>query len=122
MPAIDYPHADIRRIMEVNVTGAYIVAQAAARIMMEHTLNSSIVMIASMSGQIANRFVFVACKQFNAFSLWGEHRGLSCSAYNTSKGAIHQLSRSLSSEWAGSKIRVNTLSPGCQRLLLSVPS
>lgn len=55
--AIDYPHADIRKIMDVNVTGAFIMAQAAARAMMEHKLKSSIVMIASMSGSIANRSV-----------------------------------------------------------------
>ncbi len=57
-------------------------------------IKGSLVLIASMSGQIANR-------------------GLTCTAYNTSKAAVHQMCRSLAQEWGPEYgIRVNTLSPG----------
>jgi NAD(P)-dependent dehydrogenase (short-subunit alcohol dehydrogenase family) len=53
--AIDYPLDGFRRILEVNVTGSFLVAKHTARIMREEGTSGSIVFIASMSGQIANR-------------------------------------------------------------------
>lgn len=55
-------------------------------------------MIASMSGQIANR-------------------GLTCTAYNSSKAAVHQMCRSVAQEWGQYGIRVNTLSAGVSSIL-----
>lgn len=67
IPALDYPVADFRRIMEVNVTGKYIARsvaltagtfltiQAAAREMKKREIRGSIVITASMSGSIANK-------------------------------------------------------------------
>ncbi|KAK5074573.1 hypothetical protein LTR70_010143 [Exophiala xenobiotica] len=80
LPAIDYPKTDFDRILGVNVTGAFLTAKYAAKKMMEHNVKGSIVMIASMSGQIANR-------------------GINCTAYNTSKAAVQQMCRSLAQEW-----------------------
>lgn len=91
--ALDYSAADFERMLKVNTTGVFITAKYAARAMMERGVSGSIVLIASMSGQIANR-------------------GLMCSAYNTSKAAVHQMGRSLAQEWGVNGIRVNTLSPG----------
>jgi NAD(P)-dependent dehydrogenase (short-subunit alcohol dehydrogenase family) len=53
--AIDYPLENFRKILEVNVTGSFLVAKYAARLMREEKNTGSIVFIASMSGQIANR-------------------------------------------------------------------
>ncbi|OJD15486.1 hypothetical protein AJ78_04250 [Emergomyces pasteurianus Ep9510] len=93
MPAIDYTAEDITRIMDVNYTGAFMTAQAVARQMIAYENHGSIVLIASMSGLIANR-------------------GLISPAYNASKAALIQLARSLAMEWGQEGIRVNSLSPG----------
>ena len=55
VPAIDYPMDGFRKIMEVNVTGTFLTIKHSARIFMKQRTPGSIVMIASMSGQVANR-------------------------------------------------------------------
>ncbi|WWC70482.1 uncharacterized protein I206_104433 [Kwoniella pini CBS 10737] len=98
--ALDMPIKDFRRIMEVNVTGTFITAQAAAREMKHRGIRGSIVVTASMSGSIANK-------------------GLTCLAYNTSKSALLQLCRSAAAEWGEYGIRVNSLSPGYIRTAMT---
>ncbi|PWN40960.1 oxidoreductase [Ceraceosorus guamensis] len=98
--ALDYEMEPFRRILKVNVEGTMIVAQATARIMKEHGLGGSIVLIASMSGSIANR-------------------GLFLTAYNSSKSAVLQMCRSLAVEWGEYGIRVNTVSPGYVRTAMT---
>ncbi|KAI9807945.1 MAG: hypothetical protein M1825_005251 [Sarcosagium campestre] len=92
-PALDYKASDANRLLEVNVTGVFMAAQAVAKQMIKYGNGGSIVMIASMSGTVANR-------------------GLISPIYNASKGAVLQLGRSLASEWGQHGIRVNTISPG----------
>ncbi|KAJ9117362.1 hypothetical protein QFC24_006456 [Naganishia onofrii] len=54
--SIDYPAADFRRVMDVNVAGTFFTIQAAARQMKKRKINNaSIVIVASMSGSIANK-------------------------------------------------------------------
>jgi NAD(P)-dependent dehydrogenase (short-subunit alcohol dehydrogenase family) len=53
--AIDYPTDGFKRILDVNVTGSFIMAKHTARLMKEAEVAGSIVFIASMSGHIANR-------------------------------------------------------------------
>jgi NAD(P)-dependent dehydrogenase (short-subunit alcohol dehydrogenase family) len=53
--AIDYPTDGFKRILDVNVTGSFLVAKHTARLMRDARNRGSIVFIASMSGQIANR-------------------------------------------------------------------
>ncbi|MCJ1304699.1 hypothetical protein MMC08_007512 [Hypocenomyce scalaris] len=92
-PALEYTAVDANRMFEVNITGAFMTAQATAKQMIRFGKGGSIVMIASMSGTIANR-------------------GLLCAAYNASKAGLLQLGRNLASEWGQHGIRVNTISPG----------
>lgn len=54
-PAIEYPVDGFRRIMDVNVTGTFLTIKHSARIFKAEGTKGSIVMIASMSGQVANR-------------------------------------------------------------------
>ncbi|KAI3397952.1 hypothetical protein diail_10028 [Diaporthe ilicicola] len=100
VPAIEYPKADFERMFSVNVTGTFLTAKHTARILIKNGVKGSIVMIASMSGDIANR-------------------GLTCSAYNSSKAAVQQLCRSVAQEWGQYGIRVNTLSPGYIRTAMT---
>jgi NAD(P)-dependent dehydrogenase (short-subunit alcohol dehydrogenase family) len=53
--ALDYPAADFDRILRVNVTGVFNTCKYAARILREKNSPGSIVIIGSMSGNIANR-------------------------------------------------------------------
>ncbi|RAR05401.1 ef hand domain-containing protein [Stemphylium lycopersici] len=91
--ALEYTAEDANRMFEVNITGSMMTAQAAAKQMIRFGSGGSIVLIASMSGTVANR-------------------GLICSAYNASKAGVLQLARNLASEWGEHNIRVNTISPG----------
>lgn len=54
-PALDYTAADADRMLGVNVTGVLMTAQAVARQMIRLGSTGSLVLIASMSGTIANR-------------------------------------------------------------------
>jgi NAD(P)-dependent dehydrogenase (short-subunit alcohol dehydrogenase family) len=53
--ALDYTAEDANRMFEVNITGVFMTAQAVAKQMIRFGNGGSIVMIASMSGSIANR-------------------------------------------------------------------
>lgn len=55
IPAVEYPKGDFDRIMHVNVTGTFLTAKHSARLLIKNGVKGSIVMIASMSGDIANR-------------------------------------------------------------------
>jgi NAD(P)-dependent dehydrogenase (short-subunit alcohol dehydrogenase family) len=77
----------------VNLTGEYIVARSAARVMMEKGIRGSIINMASMSGSIVN------IPQWQA-------------SYNASKAGVIHMTKSLAIEWADAGIRVNSLSPG----------
>lgn len=62
--ALDYSATDANRMFEVNVTGALMTAQAAAKQMIRFGNGGSVVLIASMSGSVANRVCI--CWAFHA--------------------------------------------------------
>ncbi|BFZ56692.1 hypothetical protein PYCC9005_003740 [Savitreella phatthalungensis] len=88
-----YEAERFRRVMDINVTGSFLVAQACAKHMIELKTGGSIIFIASMSGHIVN-YPQPQC------------------AYNASKAAVIQLAKSLAAEWSPYGIRVNSISPG----------
>ncbi|KAJ5827507.1 hypothetical protein N7447_004270 [Penicillium robsamsonii] len=91
--ALAYSASDSNALLEVNVTGVFMTAQAVAKQMIRFGNGGSIALVASMSGTVVNR-------------------GLICPVYNASKAAVIQLARNLAAEWGQYNIRVNTLSPG----------
>lgn len=82
-----------RQVIDINLTGEYIVARSAGRVMVEKGIKGSIINMASMSGTIVN------VPQWQA-------------SYNASKAGVIHMTRSLAVEWAPYGIRVNSISPG----------
>jgi len=80
-----------RQTYDVNVHGAWFVAQAAARKMKASGRGGSIVNIASITGI---------------------RTGASTAAYASSKAALIHMTHALAMEWARYRIRVNALAPG----------
>lgn len=89
--AEDLPDDEWRMMMEVNVNGVFWCARAFGRAMIA-AKRGVIVNIGSMSGTIVNR-------------------PQAQTAYNTSKAAVHHLTRNLAAEWAPHGIRVNAVAP-----------
>ena len=89
-PAVEIPREDWEKVMAVNVTGSFLCARAAARLMLPRS-----------SGSIVN-----------LSSIMGLSGGLYPNAsYQTSKGAIVNMTRALAMEWARDGIRVNAVAP-----------
>lgn len=84
---------EFRECININLTGEYIVAREAARVMIAAKQPGSIINIASISGSIVN----IPQRQ---------------AAYNASKAGVMQMTKSLAVELIDEKIRVNSISPG----------
>lgn len=93
IPAEEMTFEQWYKVINVNLNGVFLTAQAAGKLMIEQGSGGSIINTASMSAHIVN----VPQPQ--------------C-AYNASKAAVIQLTKSLAIEWAKHNIRVNSLSPG----------
>ncbi|MBB4302928.1 NAD(P)-dependent dehydrogenase (short-subunit alcohol dehydrogenase family) [Rhodobium orientis] len=88
-PAVDADPDFFRKTMEINVMGTWFTAQAAGRVMIEQGFGA-IVMIGSV---------------------YGSGGAPQRTAYCASKGAVHNLVRSLAVEWGPSGVRVNAVAP-----------
>jgi len=89
-PALELATQDWERVMAVNVTGSFLCARAAARHMLPRG-GGRIVNIASIMGFSGGIYPNVA--------------------YQSSKGAVVNLTRALAVEWARQGIRVNAVAP-----------
>lgn len=90
-PAFETDLADWRRIIDANLTGAWLMAQETARHMARLGHGGSIINIASMLGQVVRTQV---------------------PAYCASKAGLIHLTRALALELAANDIRVNAIAPG----------
>jgi len=89
-PAEETSTEQWRRVLEVNLTGPFLLSRALGRLMLEAG-SGSIVNVASIAGLygIADR-----------------------AAYNASKHGLIGLTRTLAAEWGGRGVRVNAVCPG----------
>ncbi len=78
-------------VIDVNLTGAWLVAQASAKAMVAHGQGGSIVNISSILGQRTNPGVI---------------------AYNAAKAGLDHVTREMAAELARYGVRVNALAPG----------
>ena len=87
---LDYPQDHWEKVMQVNVTGPFLMSQQAGRLM-QRRQSGRIINIASVSGERAS---------------WGR------AAYGTSKAAIFGLTRQMALELAEFGITSNGIAPG----------
>jgi NAD(P)-dependent dehydrogenase (short-subunit alcohol dehydrogenase family) len=98
-PAVELNDQEWERTIDINLTGAFRLARAAGRIMLEQR-RGSIVTVASVSSMVANpRYA----------------------AYAASKAGVAHLTRVLAVEWASSGVRVNAIGPAVIPTPLSRP-
>jgi gluconate 5-dehydrogenase len=89
-PLEEFAEADWRRMLDVNLTGAFLTAQAVA------------------AGMIARQ----AGKIINVCSLQSEVGRPTIAPYAASKGGLKMLTRAMTVEWAKHNIQVNAIGPG----------
>lgn len=90
-PSESYDRTVWERVLSVNLTGAFLMAQAAARAMLPQR-SGCIINVSSIMGLVGN-------------GLYPNP------AYHATKGALVNLTRALAVEWAPQGIRVNAVAP-----------
>jgi NAD(P)-dependent dehydrogenase (short-subunit alcohol dehydrogenase family) len=94
-PAEEHPLAAWQKVMDLNVTGLFVTTQLVGKLSMIPRRYGRIVNIASIAGLLGNDMRL--------------QRSL---AYNTSKGAVVNMTRALAAEWGQYNITVNAIAPG----------
>lgn len=90
-PSADMPLEDWETVMDANVRGSWLAAQAAGRRMLAQGRGGKVVLVSSTRGKL------------------GHPAGYS--AYCPSKAAVDGITRALACEWGGQGITVNAIGP-----------
>ena len=90
-PLVDLELRDWQRVIDTNLTSAFIVAKQAARRMIARGTGGKIINIGSLTSEAGRATV---------------------GAYTAAKGGIKMLTRAMSAEWAVSNIQANAIGPG----------
>ena len=97
--------ADWRRVIEVNLTGQFLCARAAAREFLRRGVDPA---VSKAAGKI------VCMSSVHETIPWAGHAN-----YAASKGGVHMLMRTLAQELAPSRVRVNAIAPGAVRTAIN---
>jgi len=89
-PLVDFPAADFRKVIDTNLTSAFLVGREAGRRM-----------VARRAGKI-----------INIGSLTSEQARVTVAPYAAAKGGIRLLTRSMTAEWAEFNVQINAIGPG----------
>ena len=95
-PAEDYPDDGWRKVMSLNIDAQFFLCREVGKRSMLPRRSGKIVNIASIAGLYGNP------------PEWG----MQTIAYNTSKGALVNMTRALAAEWGRHNINVNAICPG----------
>lgn len=90
MPSLDISIKDFQRVLEGNITSVFQLSQLAG---------------SEMSKKNGGKII-------NVSSIFAMQGGYNDAAYSSSQGAVSQLTKSLSNEWAGKGINVNAIALG----------
>jgi len=90
IPILEMKADEFRQVLDVNLTGQFIMAKAVAK-----------GMVARKSGKI-----------INMCSMMSELGRNTVSAYAASKGGLKMLTRSMATEWARHNVQINGIGPG----------
>ncbi|ALA19018.1 MULTISPECIES: SDR family oxidoreductase [unclassified Chelatococcus] len=90
-PMVELDVADWRRVIETNLTSAFLVGRAAARRMIARGGGGKVINIGSLTSEVARATV---------------------APYTAAKGGIKLLTRSMAAEWAEHGIQANAIGPG----------
>jgi gluconate 5-dehydrogenase len=90
-PLVELELSDWQRVIDTNLTSAFIVSKQAAKRMIARGTGGKIVNIGSLTSEAARATV---------------------GAYTAAKGGIKMLTRAMSAEWAASNIQANAIGPG----------
>ncbi|HEX7440663.1 MAG TPA: SDR family oxidoreductase [Caldimonas sp.] len=93
-PAEDYPLEAWDKVMNLNIRSIFLMSQAVGKASMIPRKSGRIINIASIAG------------------LAGNTADMTMVAYNTSKGAVVNFTRTLAGEWGKHNITVNAIAPG----------
>jgi gluconate 5-dehydrogenase len=94
-PAEDYPLDGWNKVIDLNVTGLFLLTQAVARGAFLKQGKGAVVNVASVEGLLGHL---------------PDRPGTV--AYNAAKGAVISMTRALAAEWGSRNIRVNAIAPG----------
>jgi len=99
IPILEMKAEEFRQVLDVNLTGQFIMAKAVAK-----------GMVARKSGKI-----------INMCSMMSELGRATVSAYAASKGGLKMLTRSMATEWARHNVQINGIGPGYIATLQTEP-
>ena len=95
-PSLDYKEEDWDFVLDVNLKGYFLFAQAAGRVMIDQR-RGCIVNNSSICGEVGVKNIL---------------------AYNASKGGVNMLTRTLAIEWAQYNVRVNAFAPAYMEVVM----